>query len=654
MAGSAPAPVPTPRTAPAPAPTDPRPASPSSGPASNSADVATVKALAAVMQRMPNRMTTDYYTLCVKVATYLGFPPSPLDITQITIALAQDPNNSAAAALWKKITGRTLDLSTYATKLDELVRSKCSELRAKYLEFVEKVVSFSNVAKSYGYSPPDNPFVEIARLNAAGTINISNELASTILYNVDVYRDLVYANENKAIDWDSGKISFAHISHVRLSFDGYGSSDPATALMKFMPSMDQLKAEKARQAFASIDFGQRIPHILFTLEYAPMQDQPIEGIVLGWRKMSDASGYTLTRRGVISGQTKTINLTNGALKVPTEALRSYAGRFAGGFFPSVDPNAILLYLDEDIQEHDYYIYTLQAYQLQSEMRGTIFTVDSVPVSLTTANKLQIRMQMAQLDPSLYLGNGEETISPWPIFSHYLLGNTDYDWVLSAVNVRSSINRRESKDVTRKYSYLNAHTKFLIERADAGTLVKPKDISLVKQKVDAAIQKYGIGQVVQELLTETGMTYYFDGRDAADDSTFDRAGSTDADAGQIFQVVAAAIDLDTATLDLNALGTNLSLLLGQQGLGVRTNLDPAGDARPEEISIPDPDAVTDESANDRIQFLTELGDMSETVDLTTFEGISKLMRTIRIYSDFGPDRLEPPRSPSHQVPIPGPR
>lgn len=533
---------------------------------------------------------------------------------------------------------------------NEAGRAVASQSVANVLALISRAENFLARAASSGYAPPDNPFSVIATLNASrngawSRLAVDAQLASDLVYSIKVIINLLDAENQGGIDLAHGITNVAQLSHVHLSFDGLGGSgNPAADILRFLPQADEIKRYTEEQALAVLDFSKRIPYILFTMEYKPVHDAPPVGTLIGWKKINDASGYIVNRRDVFTQQELQFTVDNDTLGQLSDVLRDYVKTYATTFFNKIDESSVVVFLDATNSADEYYVYTVQAYQVRSEGQAATFSLQSIPVSLTPTAKSSISQIISSLDPS-FSGSGTEVISPWPALSQYLYGNSNYDWILAAVNTRASINRGDSRPDTRSYSYLNAHIKFLFQQADAGKLVKPNDVNDVVNRVNDSVQKFGVQQTVQNLLDETGVSYYYEGRDAREDTHFDRAGTETVQTSNIFAVIGASIDPDTAMLDLQTLASNMSSLLAQNLLTTRTSVQPGSapnaDSRPTEITVPQPNEMTAEQADGPLQFISKLGDMRDPhADLTTFDGISKLMRVIRILSDFGPNRVQP--------------
>ena len=546
---------------------------------------------------------------------------------------------------------------------NESGRSVANQSVANVLAFIQRAEDFLSQAAADGFAPPDNPFTVIATLNANRKgqftkMTVDSQQADDLVYNIKVIVDLLEAQNQGGIDLTTGRVDAAQMSHLHLSFDGLGGSgNPAADILKFLPSVDDVKRATEESTLSVLDFSLRVPYLLFTMEYRPVAEEPPVGTLVGFKRIADASGYIITRRDVFTQQEVQFTIDNATITAQSKALLDYVKTFGTTFFNDMDDSSVFSFLDSTTLNDEFYLYRIQAYQVRSENQMATFSVQSSPVALTTVAKNSVKSIIVSIDPS-FSGTNSDTISPWPAMSQYLYGTSNYDWILAAVNTRASINRSESRATTRSYSYLNSQVSFLFSQADAGKLVKPGDVNDVVNRVNDSIQKFGVQQTVQNLLDETGISYYFEGRDAPDSTSFHRAGTQTTQTSNLFAVIGASIDPDTAILDLKTLSSNMYQLLGQNLLSTSTKVQPgsaaSNDAKPVEISVPDPDQATSTQAEGDLQFVNVLGDMKDPhADLTTFDGLSKLMRVIRILSDFGPNRVVPKAVTTVTASVPAP-
>jgi hypothetical protein len=173
---------------------------------------------------------------------------------------------------------------------------------------------------------------------------------------------------------------------------------------------------------------------------------------------------------------------------------------------------------------------------------------------------------------------------------------------------------------------------------------PKNIGDIIANVENGIMTFGVTQIIKEILQETGTLYHLEGKDAKEDTHFDRLDEESIMSSGVLKTVIGAIDPETATLDLNSLSSNLSSLLSKN-VSVDDSLSSSAKStsvsHPQEIVVPsDTNIISERRSEDEIQFLQNVDNIDEIIDLTTFDGLSKFMRTVRIFSDIGPGRGAP--------------
>ena len=615
------------------------------------------------MQHPPVRITGEYVSLLTRVYDWLGKPHNPGPTLFI---------QTGAQTTWSESTfpeqragGRTAATNPVSTgnSLDpqEKVRNAANMMRNGIFDVINKVNAFVARAKNAGFAPPENPFSLAMSYNvgrsAFNSVVLQSGISSKISSSVQIYLKLLAADAAGKIRLDQKSFKAAQLSSANFSLDGFGGTgDASIDLAKLLPDADAIKAQKAAEALSVFDFTKRIPKVLFTAFYAPAGVP--KGIILGWKKVADASGYIIKRRNIFDGRDTQYVVKNDEAVAGTNRLREYVSAWILSFYDHVQESMVFSFLDADAPPHGYFFYTIGAYQMQNDNPGGIFTVATSPKILSQPMKADIRSQLQRLEPqsfgvtnSVINRTGVDTISPYPVLAHVLLGDSKYDWLLAAVNIRQSINRGDSRSVTRSYSYLTAQLDFLLAQADVNKLVVPKSIGEVLSNVENAIAKFGVNQVLQELLQETGALYHFDGKEPNDNMVFRTVDTATASNSNLVSTVIAAVDPETAMMDLKILSSNLSALLsGENGvasydilkrglLGMRHAKKPVN---PTEIAIPseydNPDFIRSE---DEIQYLQQLDNLSgDVVDLTTVDGLAKFIRVIRIFSDIGPGKGAP--------------
>jgi hypothetical protein len=636
-------------------------------------DAEIVNAICDTLQKQPPTLEQWYIDCAIWVANYFKISSLPVP-TQPAPA-----QTTPLYGIWGNLVRSVTNPTTAPT--NQQSEANCFQAIAAIKTLAEKIADFSARAKNAGFEPPDNPFTVFAQFNADrgstfDPINITLQYASDLVFNIKTYINLIAVENQGGINFSKeNAIDKAQLAHVSLSFNGIGGSGNVAAdIMSFLPDADQIKQNIAAEELAVLDFTRRVPYVLFTLDY---KSDGVNGVLVGWKKIPDASGFMITRHAAFNQTDYQWNVDNKTIKSHTERYINYVKLHALAYLEDIDTSSVQLFLDDNLQQDEYYVYTLQAFQYRSDMKGKLFSGKSAAAPMSTWTTNQITELMQEMDPDMRQIVGWQdyqtpiyqtfptTISPWPAYAQVLLTDSAYDWILAAVNIRASVNRGDDRVTTRKYSYLNAQHEFLQQQAAKGKLVVPGSLDDAIKSVENSIEQFGVTQTILEILQETGITYHFDGRDPRDNGLFDRAGSNSNQESSIFHVIGSAIDPDTATVDVKAVAHNMAELLKQPGttLNLNTNFGETNQSgirqQPSELFIPDPTKTTDANADSGFQFISRLGNMDDsTIDLTTFDGISKLIRVIRIYSDFGPDKVksthvDPPPPPAPPPPPPPP-
>lgn len=580
-----------------------------------------------VMQKPPVSVTADYIAKCVRVAALLGNPVSLVRLDDVSSTRVTMPPDLVSP--WGSVT------SPLSVGSDARQRNIAFEARSNVFDVVDDVSALVSHAAGQGVLPSRNPFSVLASINSSrigfGPVVLSEAQATEIMRDISAYLELLTGN-----DEDRDVSNLAQLSSVRISFDGFGGTgNAAEDLLKLTPDSSSVRETKLSNAAALFDFSKRMPRVVFTANYAPDGDS--RGALVGWRRIPDASGYIVLRRNFFDGQRTIFTLTNERLRSEHANYREYAKTWVMSFYDELDVDSIWLFADPDVDPDGYYFYYVQAFQNRKTLKGSVFSVPSAPSVGSASQRLDIKRRMEELDP----GSGEDKISPYPVLAQYLLGDSRFDWVLAGVNIRASIDRREPRSVVMKYSYLTAQMDFLLEQMKAGKFVVPKDVNKVVENVNIALSGFGVSQVIDEVLRDTGILFHFDGTEVRDDSVFNSIGSAvnnfdDVVTNGIIAAVLSAADPETATIDLLSLAANLPILLDSPNVSSTRLARAKMDGRVEEIGPPN----TDEASGDDIQHFSDVDPRDgEFADLTSFDGLSKFVRTIRLFADFGRDRAD---------------
>ncbi len=506
------------------------------------------------------------------------------------------------------------------------LKSIAFESRNSVFDVIGKIGSY--ILNSGRTAVIENPFAVIGQMNAKRVgfqeLNVSLDLAERLVQSINTYLDLVDIQNDDETEVRNDAVQ---ISSARISFEGFGSSgSPAIDLIKFVPELEMVRDHKTSELVSLFDFSKRVPKVLFTANYAP--DGESRGSLVGWRRIADASGYVVTRRNVFSGDEVLFSFSNAEISDMSKSVHEYVDTWVLSFYDDIDSDSVYTFVDGTIDPNVFYVYTVQAVQNKRTHKGSVFAVQTSPGGGSPAQRVELNRKMELLDP----GFGPDLISPYPILAQQFLGDSRLDWVLAGVNIRASVNRRESRSNSRSFSYLTAQMGFLLDQMVAGKFVVPKDVSEVSENVNNAIASFGVSQIMGELLRETGILYHFEGQDAKEDSSFDRIDVGDEN-GLLMAILSAA-DPETATIDLKALLSNLPSILNRVGKGKRIgSMGITATAQIEMLDVDRDDSKDLESSF--VQSSDAKGD--DQADLTTFDGLSRFMRAIRVFADSSVDR-----------------
>ena len=295
-------------------------------PATNS-DI--INAIADCMNKPPTNIDENYMLNAMWVAEYLNvgattetsaqLASNTSDLTKllsqqggtVTRGASTTPSTWLATTSWavtialakvvvRPTTNPQMSVTTPVTWVtNESGRSVANQSVANVLAFIQRAEDFLSQAAADGFAPPDNPFTVIATLNANRKgqftkMTVDSQQADDLVYNIKVIVDLLEAQNQGGIDLTTGRVDAAQMSHLHLSFDGLGGSgNPAADILKFLPSVDDVKRATEESTLSVLDFSLRVPYLLFTMEYRPVAEEPPVGTLVGFKRIADASGYII-------------------------------------------------------------------------------------------------------------------------------------------------------------------------------------------------------------------------------------------------------------------------------------------------------------------------------------------------------------------------
>lgn len=559
-------------------------------------------------------------------------------------------------------------------------KEKAYYLRRELYERIDECFDILGKAKSSGISVPNNPFVLLMQKNASrqlfSPISLSAAEADQVINDVNVLVKFVSdVKKGKYKLKENPLSSYAQISSYAVGVEGYENRS-INDLLGYSPGGDSVKLNKALESLNSLNFSKRIPRLLFTADFSP-DGETSKGAIVGWKKMLDASGYVLTRHNVFENIDDSISLTNEQLKNTTEAVREYMETWILSFYEGSDSKMIYAWLDTTAEKDKMYTYTLKAYQNSMPTAGSIFVVNKMPVQLTPAKMEEARQEILKVisaRPSYRVSAGtlavagiaatdftvarglstrissviqaadavrasapiaqsvtliEDGISPYPHLSKKIYGDPNYDWILAAINVRASFERKDNIQKIKSFSYLGSKFSFIKDEMSNGNFYVPEDLGLVVKRVEEAISSFGLTRTLIDIFDAAGLLFFFGEKEVPQDGLQ----TTAVLEGSMLSVILSAIDPETATIDPKTLATNMNATIksASRGSAIISKM------RELDMTLDTSHFENDVIADDAAQFVGELKVDGNLIDLTTFEGISRLIRTIRTYFDFNMNR-----------------
>jgi hypothetical protein len=518
--------------------------------------------------------------------------------------------------------------------------------------FNSNIVYFKNNLE-FANIPAVNPFGSITSF--AGS-EIPDAVADDFVNTIFNVANLALGNASSANSGVTqlGNAGSAQISSARFelppgvmpdmsSFDGNSISTPSARFQLppgVMPDISSFDGNSipirnigdvgvisARKTVAAFDFRRRNPSILFTAAYEP--DGIFRGVIVGWKKMLDASGYVIKKRSTFRNKETNFSMSNFDMDQHYASIKSYVDTCVLDFY-NIDKKSVIAYLDSSIDNDEVITYRVQAYQTQNSKSLGIFksnySKQTIPKENRAAIKAQLERELAKTSNS-----NTEVISAYSVLSQIFFGDPQFDWILAGVNTRESLDRGDLISQTQLLSFMIANIDDLFEIMDAGKFVAPEDVNVIVDKIKRSITKNGAMQTLKEILVDTGLMFFFEGgsggvvRDYSVDSL---TGVINAKTNNLFLSVASALDPETMTINLGVFSSNLIRVLSNTA-GESQSTSKI-QSRPQEASLPS-----------NVQF----ADFSETgsnvlgrnvLDLTTFEGIGMFVRNIRAaYESFKP-------------------
>lgn len=490
--------------------------------------------------------------------------------------------------------------------------------------------------------------------------------------------------------------SFAQISSYAVGVEGLGNYS-VNDLNGFVPTADAAKLKKTIEALTSLDFSKRIPRVLFTADFSA-DGIVSNGAIIGWRRMFDAAGYIIDRHDVFRNVDRSFSFSNAQLLEKQKFISDYIRDWVLSFY-DVDEKSVVAWVDDQVEQDSYYVYRISAYQNSAPAQGTIFFVDTAVATLSAEKLREIKNEMTALvtvkaaslqpsnpafqmssqtglavvdarpagnigslgtrptvqptstrptqtvgsiplsfsfdevseDPTMVpFGLSVDSISPYPYIAKKLYGDAQYDWLLAGSNVKASFERRDSVEKLRSFSYLGSSLSFISAQIALGNFVMPTDIQKLIENVETSVSSFGVARTLTEILDATGMLFFFNSKDIVPG----QPAATDATESGALAAILSTIDIETATLDPKKLLSNIRAQTNSLSSALQFAPSPVVDI---EVRLRTDHTSDTLFADQAAQFVGDVNSDTSLIDLTTFAGISRFIRTLRTFFDFNTGR-----------------
>lgn len=497
-------------------------------------------------------------------------------------------------------------------------------IRGSILIHIERGIEVAAIGAARGYLLPSSPiprFVEINRTRQlfAELVGVTQVERDRL---VETVRDLVAVGHG----YDAGTITFdrssaaAQLSSFEISVDGMSkqSGDPLVDILGYQPDGDFVKRRRALDSLSKLDFSKRKPYLLFTADVITGGRRE-NGTIVCWGKMRDAAGYNITKRDVFRIiDYPPINLSNEFLQQSTaELLGDPDFMQVLSFYDWVRPDDIVAFVDDANQSDTLYSYVIAGVQRRRPASTSIFDVAMNSLYLSPAQVEAVRTAITSelTDPK----GGIDSVSPYPALAKVVYGDPGYGWILAGCNVLASRRRGDSIDQVRSFSYIGSHATDMLAAASSGRLSVPADVDQIHRSVDDSIASYGVSQMILGVLDGVGLTMFATGKDDPLGIQLTQESLENATGG--LAKILGAIDPRSATLDPKTLSAALvNAGTATVGMSYSTRQLPS----------------TLVSATSPFSLDKALGE--GVLDLTTYEGLARLMQIIRTVYDFYPGAL----------------
>lgn len=476
------------------------------------------------------------------------------------------------------------------TRLD-----KCLYLRNVVMQRLNDITSLSDRAPGAGLILPPDPSIRLIGMNAGRrvmTIIQESPVHIELLDSLTTLSEMVQKEQN-------GEISLTRsprpqVSSINMSFDAIDG------LPSDIFDADSLKRQQSLEKLALLDFTKRKVKMLFVAEYE--HDSSVD-LVVGWKKIRDATGYRVTTREVFSGRENTIDIPSSALESTPEDVKTF---YTDMLHPIVGVKNkmtdVALFTSRKVQKHALYSVIVTPFQKVSSSRNDLFRV---PLNRITLSSMQLD-QLEKLIKDFGVQN-PDSMTPYPFLSELLYGSRKFGWVLAGLNVLSSFERGEELASVRDFSYIGASLTSMKLQLSQGRLFAPADMNSFVERLGASFSNFGLSNTLAESLEKCGVLMFFDEREGFDVNSLTMDRQSALRETSVVAAILSAIDVETATVTPSAVYGNVTNTIPQV-------------AGTWQIQILQVSLVG-------VQPIPKLDTSNELIDLLSFEGVSRLMDVI---------------------------
>lgn len=495
--------------------------------------------------------------------------------------------------------------------------------RASLLQRITEISNICITAAEQGYVLPENPFPMIDGLNRSR--KLFDPLPDSFP-GADIGAAIRELNA-VVLAVDSGKIkldrpaSSGQIASFEVSVDGISSQsgDALADILGYQPDADAIKRKQAVDALGRLDFSKRKPYLLFVVDMVEDGHRTGETVIC-WQKMRDAGGYQIFRRDTFGMVDRPpISFDNVSIQGSTSELAKDP-RFlkALSFYDWLGPDGYCAAMDET-SPNTIYRYSVGAFQNKVPAGHSFFDVPSSALYLSDGQIQTFRGYVQDEADRFEVSTG--SISPYPSLAKLVFGDPSYGWVIAGCNFFASSRRGDPGTKTRALGFIGSGIGSALDALQSQQLVVPNELSDIVSGIESGISSYGISQTILSILDGVGVTDFISGKDPI--SGFSPTTDSVAQSSNGLAKLLAAIDPETATVDPVALVASLSSPPSRKvhPIYATFSIGENGQASPRPRK-PDP--------------VTTIG--KDPIDLTTYDGISRLLVAIRDFYDLYPGML----------------